>query len=226
MWVNTDKDLFSVELNLEGSIAKEEMASTEELTKIIGVDSTATTTTVEDVNGVTTTVTTGQIDITDDEGYDYQYQLIKIDGTETPEATELINLVGTIQNDYSSMSMYDKILTVSKVKELNESVIASADYTNVENMTILQPDDSKEGDQYIVLLQKLDGNDVVANDFQFLTCTEGYENTMGTETNVVKVTSALPVTYDSIILFVVLAVIVVIAIAVFIKIKKMEKNEK
>ena len=95
-------------------------------------------------------------------------------------------------------------------------------------MTVMQPNDAQKGEQYVVYLKKLDedGNETI--DVKLMTSyrEDEEEKIPGkTETRVVKETAKLPITGDSIILFVVLAAIVIIAIIVFIRMKKLQNKE-
>ena len=61
-------------------------------------------------------------------------------------------------------------------------------------------------------------------DLQILTCTRAEDGGEEIETVIVKETSKLPFTYDSMILFIVLGVLIVLAIVLLIV--KNKKNEK
>ena len=76
------------------------------------------------------------------------------------------------------------------------------------------------------MLQQLSGTKIVREDIQFLICTEGHKQEVVKEVKEIKKATALPRTFDSIILLVVLAAIIIIAIAVILRIKKLSKNEK
>lgn len=233
MLIEKDEETTVTELDLSDAITQEEMSDVESLTTIISVDTKKTTTTADNENGVATTQTVGQVDIIKSEeyeyqDYDYKYQLIKIDGTESENAKKLITLVDEIQTSYSKLSTYNKILVTTQIKELYNSVKNEAKLQNVIDYVIYQPIDSKEGDKYLVLLQQLSKGKVVREDIQFLVCTEGHEEEVVKETKEIKKATVLPRTYDSIILFIILAIIVITAIVVMIRMKnlKSENNVK
>lgn len=231
MIIEADGETSVTELDLENAIDKTEMANIEALTTIIGVDTNQTTTTSDNENGVATTQTVGQVDITESseynyEDYEYKYQLIKIDGTESETAKQLSDLVDSLQTSYSTLSTYNKILKTKEIRDLYNSLKDEASMSDVKDYVIYQPEDSKEGDKYLVLLQQLSGGRVVREDIQFLICTEGHQQEVVKEVKEIKKATALPRTFDSIILLVVLAVIVIIAIAVILRVKKLSKNEK
>lgn len=228
MWIKHEENLFSIELKLDESITKEEMNSIEMLTKNIKVSTENQSTKLANENGVTITETVGQIDITDSDEYDYKYQLIKIDGNESKNAKEIISMVDDLQNSYSSLTMYNKIEATKTIKKLYNALKEEGTWSDVENKVIYQPLDSVEGDQYIVLLQQLSNGEIEKEDIQFLICTNGHNEEYVKDVNVVKQTSTLPVTYDSVILLVILLAVLIIAIAVIIRMKKLkeENNEK
>lgn len=225
LWIkNEDNTYEKIQLNLNETIILEDMQNIENFTKIIDVDTTQKNSKEEDINGVKVTTTTGKIVITDDSENTYRYQLIKIDENTSENAKELMNLVNTLQTDYASMNMYNKTITAIQINKLYTELLNSATWLQVDNMEILQPETSKDGEQYIVLLQKMSNGIAVSSDIQFLTCFEGQEKEIQKTTNVKKVTTALPVTYESIALFVILAIVIIALIIVAIKISKIKKN--
>ncbi len=231
MIVKVGEELSVTELDLNKAISKTDMASVEAITTIIDVDTTQTTTTSDNENGVVTTQTVGQVNIIESaeynyKDYEYQYNLIKIDGTESETATKLSNLVDSLQSTYSTLSTYNKILKTAEIRDLYLSLREEAVYSKVNDYVIYQPEDSKEGDKYLVLLQQLSGKEVVREDIQFLICTEGHKQEVVKEVKEIKKATALPRTFDSIVLLVVLAVIVITAIAVILRIRKLNKNEE
>ena len=166
MIVKVGEELSVTELDLDKAISKTDMAGVEAITTIIDVDTTQTTTTSDNENGVVTTQTVGQVNIIESEeynytDYEYQYNLIKIDGTESETATKLSNLVDSLQSTYSTLSTYNKILKTAEIRDLYLSLREEAVYSKVNDYVIYQPEDSKEGDKYLVLLQQLSGKEVV-----------------------------------------------------------------
>ena len=231
MIVKVGEELSVTELDLNKAISKTDMAGVEAITTIIDVDTTQTTTTSDNENGVVTTQTVGQVNIIESaeynyKDYEYQYNLIKIDGTESETATKLSNLVDSLQSTYSTLSTYNKILKTAEIRDLYLSLREEAVYSKVNDYVIYQPEDSKEGDKYLVLLQQLSGKKVIREDIQFLICTEGHKQEVVKEVKEIKKATALPRTFDSIVLLVVLAVIVITAIAVILRIRKLNKNEE
>ena len=101
----------------------------------------------------------------------------------------------------------------------------------MEGTTIPQPLEAQRGDKYVVFLKKVDANGTETLDAQFMTCEReeaegGIEAHTEKREKIVEQTSKLPITYDSIILFVILAVIILAIIFVIIRKKNISKNEK
>lgn len=215
----------STKLNLSNAITKEDMAKVEALTKKIAIDTSKSTTTSKDEDGVIKTTSIGQINITDSKDCDYKYELIKLDGTEADSIKQFIGLVNTLNDSYKSMSMYNKVLVATGIRDSYKELFKARKLVNVENMTIMEPKEAVEGDKYLVLIQKEKDGKIVTDDIQFLTCTNGEDKEVVKETKVVKETAVLPVTYDSIVLIVVLAVILVLIAVVVIRMRKLNAKE-
>lgn len=212
------------------ALTSETLQEIENLTKIIDVETENTTETSEDIDGVATTKSFGRIDIIPD-GTDatYYYQLIKIDDTASEDAKTLMsmikNLDTTLESAETVSQMCTKISTMKQINERYTNLKENAKWTPVSNMQIVQPLTTVEGDQYIVLLKKEVAGEETIYDAQFLTSEREDSNKFEPVIEEREVKVSLPVTYDSILLFVVLLVIVVIIAVVFIRIKMLEKKE-
>jgi len=226
MWIEKEDGTYvSTELNLDEALDIEDIEQLENLTEIIKVDTKASKKTATNENGVTVTSEVGEIDITDSSDYNYKYQMIKIDGTEPEVAKNLIQLVDSLQENNTSESMYSQIKVLSEINKNFKTLLKNATWKDVENMVIYQPEDSTEGDKYIVLLQQLSNGQVVKEDIQFMVSTDGHNPQYERKPIEIKKATALPVTYDSIILLIVLAAIIIIAIAVVIRMKKLSNGK-
>lgn len=170
---------------------------------------------VED--GVSKTVTVGKVVLNEKEGAKYSYVLTKLDD-KTTGANKLFELADTLKN-----SIDDTYINLSLSKQFYDLYVklmpSNSEWTAVENSEILQPENTVEGDKYIVYIKETKGNDETV-DAKFLTCVYKEEKTI---TETVK----LPVTFDSgAILFTVLGIIIIaLAIFVFIRIKSNKKDE-
>lgn len=225
IWIENSENQMMInaeQLDFSLAFAKEKMNIVENTTKRILVDTTKTLTSVEDIEGVKTTVTTGAIEITDSKDATYYYMSVKLPADE--KYNRLMELSETINQNYNDMDMYSRIQTANEFYNLYNELISNVQWQEVENMTIAQPEDSKNGEQYIVFLRKVEG-DMTTLDAQFLTCYEDYNPEFENQERQVSETTKLPITYDSIALIVILAVIAIAIVIVFIRMKKINKKE-
>lgn len=214
----------------EQALSGETLTEIENITKRIHVETSNTTQTAEDVNGVAVTKTFGQIDIIpDDTNATYYYELIKIDDTASEDAKILIEMLKKLPKIFEESDADSQMTTkISIMKQINEKytkLIEEADWKKVSNMQIVQPLTTIDGDQYIALLKKNVEGEETIYDAQFLTSEREDSNKFEPIIEEREVKVKLPVTYDSIILFVILLAIVTIIAVVFIRIKMLEKKE-
>ena len=206
-----------VEVDLSKAIEESNVNLINNLTKIIKVDTKNTITTSEVVNEVKVTKTVGKVDVLE-EGTTY-YQLVKLPASE--EYNEFMKTAEKIANDKIENNMYAKLEVANKFSNYYNRLVPDIDDANwikVNNNTILQPEESHNGEQYILWL-KTENNRENKIDVQFLTCFEDYKPEVISE----KITTKLPVTYDNPILFIILAVLVVAFVVVLILRNKSEK---
>ena len=206
-----------VEIDLSKAIEESNVNLINNLTKIIKVDTKNTITTSEVVNEVKVTKTVGKVDVLE-EGTTY-YQLVKLPASE--EHNEFMKTAEKIANDKIENNMYAKLEVANKFSNYYNKLVPNVDdakWIKVNNNTILQPEESHDGEQYILWL-KTEKNGENKIDVQFLTCLEDYKPEVISE----KITTKLPVTYDNPILFIILAVLVVALVVVLILRNKTEK---
>lgn len=193
-------------------------------TKRIDVDTTQTHETHEMVDGVDTTVTTGKVVVDEKGGAKYSYTLTRLTDA-TTKANKLFELAEALKEDISDT--YTNLSLSKQFYDLYmELMPTNSEWTEVENSEILQPDNTVEGDKYIVYLKE-ETADSITVDAKFLTCVykadEGVDQKEETITETVK----LPVTFDSgTILFIILGIIV-LALVIFaiIRVKANKKDE-
>ena len=208
-----------VEVDLSKAIEESNVNLINNLTKIIKVDTKNTITTSEVVNEVKVTKTVGKVDVLE-EGTTY-YQLVKLPASE--DYNEFMKTAEKIANDKIENNMYAKLEVANKFSDYYNRLVPDIDDANwikVSNNTILQPEESHNGEQYILWL-KTENNHENKIDVQFLTCFEDYKPEVISE----KITTKLPVTYDNPILFIILAVLVVAFVVVLILRNKSEKTK-
>ena len=217
-----------IKLDLSKALDKTDMEYVENTTKRIGTDTVKDLVEIdEEINGVQTKLTVGGLKITDTDNATYQYQLTKV--TDNTPYSRLFTLANQLLNEetYNAENMYSKIQLTSEFYTLYNQLIEGATWTAVENNEIRQPSDAVEGNQYVVLIRKTAENGTVTTDAKLmvsdLTPYEQREDVE--ETRVVQETAKLPITGDSIVLFVALAMVVIALIIVFARMNKLNKKE-
>lgn len=211
-----------VEVQLTDSITDDDVELANSITKIITVDTTQIfNKPTEIINGVETTKTVGKVAV-QEEGTTY-YQLVKV--LDNGKYNEFMKLAEKISNNKIQSNMYSKLEVAKQFSKLYQELVPETNDINwilVENKEILQPEEAKDDEKYILWLKNENGNNIKL-DVQFLNCFEDYNKEVISE----KVTTKLPVTADDPTLFIILAVLVVALIVVciirIIAIKK-EKN--
>lgn len=225
--------LENIQLNLNEALTEEKLEQIETLTTRIDVeiaDSEADTTTVrnENIDGVDEVANVGYVKILDDEKATYYYERTKLPSSE--EYNKLKTLAEQAQSEYNEMDMYEKVQFATEFSEVYKTVVENANWQEVEDMIIRQDEESVKGDQYIVLLKKVEKvarTETTTVDVQFLTADDNYKPNVVIEEVITQETTKLPITYDSIALFVALGIIVLLVIVVFIRMKKLSnKNEE
>lgn len=234
MWTKVENELIlkGIQLDFSKALSQKDLEQVETLTTRIDVeiaDSEQDTTTVrnETVDGVEEIANVGYVKIVDDEKATYYYERIKLPNSQ--EYNELMKLTEQAQTEYNDMDMYEKVQFATKLNKTFTAVTDSADWKTVQDMTIEQLEESVEGDKYIVLLKKVakvDGNEEITLDVQFLTAEENYKPNVVIEEIVTQETTKLPITYDSIVLFVILGIVVLLVIVVFMRIRKLSKQNE
>ena len=233
MWAKDEEEsliLKGIQLDLTKNLTKEDIEISETLTKRIQVeiaDSEEDTTTIrnENVDGVEETAAVGYVKIVDDEKATYYYERTKLPSSE--EYNQLMRFAERIRDEYDEMDIYEKIQFGAKFNELYSKVTSEAKWQELEGTMIEQPEESVAGDKYIVLLKKVDKQGETTMDVQFLTAFDAYKPNVVKEEIVKQETSKLPITYDSIALFVALGVIALLIVLVFIRMKMLnQKNGK
>ena len=226
IYIKTAEGVECKEINFEDAFDKEKMAEVETSTKRIATELvTDIVEKDEEVDGVKVKVTVGGLKITDSDKATYYYSMTKLPAD---TYTELMELAEKINAEYNTMDMYTRIETAKQFYNLYHELEAQQNWVEVENMTIMQPNDAQKGEQYVVYLKKVDENGTETVDVKLMTSyrEDEEEKIPGrTETRVVQETAKLPITGDSIILFIILAVIILVAIIVFIRMRKLQNKE-
>ena len=218
-----------LELDLSNALDKTDMEYVENTTKRISTETVEKLEEInEEINGVQTTLTVGGLRITDTDNATYEYQLTKV--TDNTPYSRLVELADELNSEnYDQKDMYSKIQLTSEFYTLYNQLMEGATWTAVTDNEIRQPSDAIEGDQYVVLIRKTaeDGTTVTTDAKLMVSQINPYEEVEPErqETRTVQETAKLPITGDSIILFVALAMIVIALIIVFARMKKLNKKE-
>ena len=235
MWAKDEEEnliLERVQLDFANSLTKENIDTVEKTTKRIAVEIAETKTATDstepiregNVDGVKETAKVGYIKIADNKDATYYYQKVKT--TDSTEIAKLMELSEKINKEYDVMDMYEKVQINEEFYNLYSKLVNDVEWQDVTNMEIKQPEESVAGDRYIVFLKKVDSNQETTVDAQFLTAYDDYKPNIVKEQKITQETTKLPITYDSIALFVILVVVVIALVVVFIRMKKLNKNEK
>lgn len=216
MWAKKTEGTYfaeGVELDLSKAIPENELDAIQNVTKKILVDTAQVQVEEKTVNGNKVTVTTGKV-VFENEG-DYKYQIVKLPST--TEYNELMDLAERISKINSETDMYTKLGLYTEFNTLFNKLSSELTntWTEVENQEILQPEDTENGDKYVLWI-----NDGTVTDAQFLTSKYVEEKV------VEKITTKLPVTYDNNTLLIVLAILLLSIVVVSIRIKSLKKEDK
>lgn len=231
MWAKDENEnliLNGIQLDLTKSLSKNSIDSVESVTKRINVkiadsEEEAAEVRNENINGVEQTASVGYIEIIDSKNATYYYERVKIADSE--EYTKLMNLAEKINNEYDEMDMYNKVQLGTEFYNLYSKLVSEAEWQEVENMKVEQPEESVAGEKYIVFLKKVSKQDEII-DAQFLTAYDDYKPNVVKEQIITQETTRLPITYDSIALIVILAIVVIALVIVFIRMKKLSKKNE
>lgn len=217
MWAKDAEGTYfveGIELDLSKAIPADELTAIQNVTKKIAVDTEQVQVEEKTINGNQVKVTTGKV-VFENEG-NYEYQIVKLPSV--AEYNELMDLAERISKINSTTDMYTKLGLYTKFNNLyNElsSALLEEKWIDVQNQEILQPEDTENGDKYVLWIRE--GNTI---DAQFLT--SKYVEEKVTE----EITVKLPVTGDNNTLLIVLGILVVAIIVVSIRIKSLKKENK
>jgi len=221
LWLRKDGEIkiTAREISIADNVTETELKNVEKVSKIIEVTLGEEETKNEtDEEGVKVTVKVGSAKIKDDNFKELSYCLVPRTQSEETEnlyaLAELINK-NNFTNAYTQIKASKEFIALynSELEKINQE----KKWNIVENLTILQPEEAKTGDQYILFLLK-DGK---INDAHFLTSVREENEEIVNE----KVVSKLPVTYDNNTLLIVIAIQIIAIVLVALRIK-MLKNKK
>lgn len=235
LWVKQESDykLESEKINLTNSLTEETIQKLNNVTKMIKVTVGEKTLPTETINEVKVNHKIGTLTIDEQTGT-YSHKMLK--ATEGTDAKKLIDLAEKL-NKVDEENMFNKLSTYNEFKALYNKLkpeIEDDKWTQVENYTIEQPENSKTGEQYLVWLKNEDEVETNANtrtadntviDVQIMTCVDEYIPEYEKQEIIIKETTKLPITGDNITLFVIAGVILILIIIVVV-LKLKENNVK
>lgn len=173
----------------------------------------------------TITTTVGYLQIEAQEGYTYEYQLIELPNS---SYTRFVELAKEISNFEENAVSYENISKINEFYHLYNNLVPE-NWNEVANNRIEQPEDARNGEQYVVWIKATNSTGENIVDVQFMTSVreETEERTTETVKEEVTTTTKLPVTFDSnMILIIVFAVIIVAIIVLLIVRKKLANKSK
>lgn len=222
MWVKDDNGyiLEGIEVDLNRAVSAVTLEQISNVTKRIDIDTSKTQTTEKEEAGKKITTTVGKVVLGETDGT-YQYALVKLPSSD--EYSQLLSLLTRISKFNNDTDMYTKIGVYRSFNYLYEKLKPSdaSQWTSVQNNEILQPDDTKNGEQFVLWLKE-ESNSNTKYDIQLLTSTREESE----ETIIEKITTKLPVTYDDNTLLYVFGVLMFGTIIVAIKYRSLKKQFK
>lgn len=222
LWVKqgTEYKVEAEKINLKDALTEEDIQELNNATKKIPVKFGELNLPAETVDGVKITRRMGTINIEDNSETEYSYKMLK--STEESKVEELINLANEM-NKLDEKNTYDKLSIYGQFKSLYEELKPSDGWNVAENNVIKQPQESKKGEQYLVWIKNEQTTDV-----QIMTCNDDYTPEYENKKIINKVITKLPITGESLALYITAAILIVLIVTVAIlKVKnnKSNKNE-
>ena len=208
LWVKqgTEYKVEAEKINLKDALTEEDIQELNNATKKIPVKFGELNLPAETVDGVKITRRMGTINIEDNSETEYSYKMLK--STEESKVEELINLANEM-NKLDEKNTYDKLSIYGQFKSLYEELKPSDGWNVAENNVIKQPQESKKGEQYLVWIKNEQTTDV-----QIMTCNDDYTPEYENKKIINKVITKLPITGESLALYITAAILIVLIVTV------------
>ena len=221
MFVKIQDELITYEINLNKAVTTDEITFVNTTTKRIEVNTDGSENTKQEIEGVKISHSQGKVKI-NESGEDFSYYMVKVSDEDT---TNFVDLANQIMGS-KELTNYERVALAREFTDTYAQMLEKIEnWEQVpSNKEILQPQESKKDDIYLVWLRN---NENKENDVQILIC-DDHQDIEVEEAKKVTVyeTTKLPVTYDSIItLIIALIILVVIIIALIIAKKKISKKQ-
>ena len=228
MFIQDGENTETLKLDSLKTITEKEISDVEKLTKIIKVSTDESDKKVTKDGDTTITTSTGKIIITD-KG-DYQYELIEVvDKNNSVEkindtALELYNQLEKLNSD--GIKMYDKLLAEITVRDNYKKILKDATWTDAKNKTIPEPNNSQNGEKFVVLIREVKDGKTVREDVEFMTCSRADDKGVEKEEKQVEKKKKLPITGENLALYIVFGIIILAIIVLIVRMNKAKKDEK
>ena len=226
LYIKDGEELTNKEIEINKAASDKVLTEIAKLTEIIDTEITNIEVRNEAIGQVIHQEYIGGLKITEEGNAEYEYVATKLP---SESYSNLKNLITKSMNN-KNLNMYEKIDITTEMNSLYNKLIYNANSNNLwkkaEDKTIKQPEDAEKGDEYAVLIKKIE-NGTETYDIKFLVSDKRISETEFEQVEkVVKSTSKLPITYDTTItLFIALAVIIVAILFVLIFRHKINKKE-
>lgn len=213
------------EIIFSESFEVDDLAKAETITNRIETEIVSNVLKEEETEGIKYKTTIGGLKVINNEEKKVYYSRTKLPQNKYTELKQMINKVNT---EYNDINMFEKINLIKQLDKLYKELETEQNWLEVVNNIIVQPEDANKGDEYILFLKTVDeqGNEITDVKLMISSRTDSEQVIPATtEKKTISETSKLPVTGDSVILFIILAVIIIIAVVVFIRINYLKENK-
>lgn len=222
IWIKSkENEVITIKkIDLKDALNYQNIVNINNITKRIEVTTDEYQKTISDSESKMKTVTIGKTVITDDPTKEYQYDLFKLPDSDL--VNKLVEIVDKIKTFDETTDMYVTTTTYKEFDVLYNELMSNIAWKNVQDMTILQPEESVSGDRYLLVLRKLDGQTELLNDLQILTCKRDEDKGVDqiVKTHEVERAVKLPITGDNIILILGFGMLIIALILLLVLKKK------
>ena len=197
-------------VDLADQITRFELAMLDMTGDMIPTDKSGSFSESNNDNGYDSTTTAGTVKVAyPDGGATYYYDLVKV----TSETDDYGTLFGLAEKLGKGEGSAFEIFKESKeYSDLYYKLQEERDWKVMEDYTVVEPTDSKNGDKYILFLrEEFDETGETYLDVNYLVSTYDYDNEIIGEQTIEEVVD-LPVTYDNITLLVVFGILFVLTV--------------
>ena len=224
MWIQKNNEIVvkAEEVNLGNAITQENINYVSNTTKRIATEISEESR-EEEIDGVTKTTTVDTLNIIPEEGYTYEYQIVKPqEGSKYAEFFALSEEIAKITEDTNS---YENIMKLNDFYNLYNALIPT-EWEKVENNQIKEPEDTQTGEKYLIWLKATNASGEEITDVQFMTCEREENKEYIPEVIEKSTTVKLPVTFDFNMVLWILFAILVIAIIVLLVVRSKMSDKK